>query len=223
MEKGAYQMSFRGLSVAEAWRFSREPVKFVLALALKLGGMRGAKMWLPPLECEEPCDEAALSDKARELLLPHVREARALGYARGGFRRLVRWLDPNTKEAFAFVALNSDGKRALFLGYVLSDAAGSAKATVSITGSLRTGEGVDAVFVNHYNYMDSGRVSRTFHVKGSRPADVDAAMEAYAAKHGFEILPFRSLDEMLRYAAEREDLTWETRIARGLFVRADVE
>lgn len=216
MKPGVYRMNFRGLSLAECWRFSRGPVKFALALGLKVAGFSGSPMWLPPHESEEDCAESDLSPEAREHLLPLVAELQALGYARGRFSRMARNFDPHTKQGFAHRALHDGGQRGLFIGFVQNDSSGTLTTTVSPAGAMVLGDGTSVEFVNHHNYFDGTKTARKVAVKGAKVADLDAAMLAYAQTQRVSVRSFASLEEMKAFNDQAETALWETRITRGL-------
>lgn len=216
MKPGVYRMNFRGLSLAECWRFSRGPVKFTLALGLKAIGFSGSPMWLPPHEGEADCAESDLSPEALEHLLPLVAELQALGYARGRFSRMARNFDPHMKQGFAYRALHDSGRRALFLGFVQNDSSGTLTTTVAPTGAMVLGDGTSVEFVNHHNYFDGTKTALKVAVKGAKVADLDAAMLAYAQAQRSPLRSFASLEEMKAFNDQAEIALWETRIARGL-------
>lgn len=218
MKPGVYQLSFRGLSLAEAWRFGREPLKFTIALGLKVVGFKGPPVWLPTHEGEIPCSIDELSTRARLELLPEVEKAQDLGYVNGGFNRLSRNLDPHTKDAFSYMALHEDGRRSIFIGYVLNDSSGALKSTIAVTGSLGNAEHDDIEFVNHRNYMDGPRTSRKIPVEGKTLADIDRAMQDFIARSPSPIQHFPSLEAMKAHAAAMSIKTFDSRIARGLYV-----
>lgn len=211
-------MSFRGLTIAEAWRFGKEPFKFIIALVLKAMAFKGPKQWLPPEACEKFCDETQLSPKAVAHLVPLVQRARALGYTHGKFGTLTRNLDPHTKEGFSYLALHQDGMRTVFIGFVSSDSSGTVRDTVAVTGSLCSDAYDDIEFVNHGNYMDGTRTSRKIRVKGQQLEDIDRAMLDYIGKSRAAIRHFPSFDQMKAHAVAMSHKAYETRIARGLFV-----
>jgi hypothetical protein len=219
IDPGLYQMSFRGLTLGEAWRFAGNPLTFAIALVLKAGGMKGAKTWLPTHQVEVRCDPAELSEGARRHLLPEVEKARALGYGDGHFLRQTRNDDPSTKEGFAYLALHADRVRALFIGYVVNTAGGSEKTAVRATGGIRLSGGGDLVFYNHNNFLDGEPDTRRLMVKSSELAALDAAMAAELAKLGMEARSFSSWDDMKAHANEGDERAFAGRIRRGLFVR----
>lgn len=217
MTPGVYQMSFRGLSFPEAWRFSKGPVQFLLALGLKLIGLKGAKQWLPPHECETFCEESELSDTARARLLPLVERARALGYIHGRFSRLSRNLDPNIHEAFSHLALNNDRMRSLFLACIVSQAGAEMKTSVTITGGMFRGD-QDIGFVNHVQYLDGPRTSVTIRVRGLELEDTDRTMVEFMRTSTTPFRVFQSFEEMKAHSIQVDIRTWDSRIKRGLFV-----
>lgn len=218
MRPGVYQMSFRGLTLREAWRFGKEPFKFTIALVLKLMAFKGARQWLPSHAAEEACEEADLSPSAREHLLPLLARARALGYNTGGFNRIARSLDPHTKEGFSHILLHRDGKRALFLGYILNDASGELKATVAVNGSLATAEYEDIEIVNHPNYLDATATSLRIRITGRELEDIDRALQDYMAKTTSQVRQFASYAAFKTHAKAMNDKNEEARVARGLYV-----
>lgn len=216
MKPGVYRMNFRGLSLAECWRFSRGPVKFTIALGLKAIGFSGSPMWLPPHEGEADCAEGDLSAEARERLLPLVAELQALGYARGCFSRAARTFDPHMKQGFAYRALHDSGQRSLFIGFVQNDSSGTLTTTVAPTGAMVLGDGTSVEFVNHHNYFDGTKTAWKVAVEGAKVADLDAAMLAYARRQRSPLRVFATLEEMKAFNDQAEAVLWETRIARGL-------
>lgn len=217
MIPGVYQMSFRGLSLREAWRFSkRNPLLFLVAMVLKLVGMRGALQRLPTERVEVPCREADLSPSARTHLLPVVQQARDLGYADHLFTTLNEILDPNTLEAFACLLLHRDRRRALYAGFLKSKADGAVKDVVTVTGALATiGEG-DFEFADHDNYLDPPRGAHIVRLRARGVDAIDRAMQKFAGAH--DVRAFSGFADMRRYALEAVGRACEDRIARGLFV-----
>lgn len=217
MKPGVYQMSFRGLTLAEAWRFGKEPLKFTLALALKLIAFKGPKAWLPPHECETVCTEAELSVWAREHLIPAVQTARSLGYTRGQFAVLSRNLDANTKEGYSYLALHDDGMRGIFTGYIASTTTGPLEHTVAASGILSTEQHPYISFVNHRNYMDGSPESRAIRVSGRRIEDLDKKMLDFMRHSRSVVRSFPSFAAMEAHGREMEQRNFDARIARGLY------
>lgn len=223
MQPGVYQMTFRGLTFREAWRFGKEPLKFTIALVLKLIDFKGPKQWLPAHECETLCEEANLSESARQHLLPVVEQARTLGYTAGQFTIMSRNLDPSTKEGFAYLALHHDKVRWMFIGYIASDRSGTTRRTVPITGGLSTSAYDEIEFVNHPNFLDAGPWSRKIGVTGQTVADLDAAMQKFIATSRDVPRQFSSVAEVRSHAAAMGVKNFDARIARGLFRYVGVE
>lgn len=211
-------MSFRGLTLRETWRFGKEPFKFAIALILKAIAFKGPKQWLPSHTAETFCEEADLTLAAREYLLPLVARARALGYNTGRFHIISRNLDSHTKEGFSSVVLNDDGKRVLFLGYILSDSSGELKATVVVTGSLATAKYEDIEIVNHPNYLDATATSLRIRIPGKELEDVDRALQDYIARSTSQVRRFDSFEAFKAHADAMNTKNDEARVARGLYV-----
>jgi hypothetical protein len=217
MKSGIYRLHYRGLSLRECWRFSREPFKFAIAVILKVIDFKGPQQWLPTDEAEVECAETELSENARQHLLPVVAEARALGYRRGRFGTFAHNLDPHTKEGFSYRALHDDGTRLLFIGLVQSDASGKLVSKVAPAGMIAFSDGTNTAFVNHNNYLDGSTTSRTVMVSGQRVSEIDRAMVEFAKRQPVAPRHFSSYDDMKIYSDQVERAHWETRIARGLF------
>lgn len=217
MQPGVYQMSFRGLTLAEAWRFGKEPFKFTVALVLKAIAFKGPKQWLPPHECETACEEAGLSAGAREHLIPVVQTARSLGYTTGRFSVLSRNLDENTKEGYSYLALHDDRMRGIFIAYLASTATGSLQPTVVSTGILSTEQNPDISFVNHRNYMDGVPEARVVRVSGAGIVDLDNTMMDFMRQSRSPVRRFSSLAALTAHGREMDAKNFDARIARGLY------
>lgn len=216
---GLYRMNFRGLTLAESWRFAGGPVTFLIALVLKGIRFKGARMWLPTHQAEARCTEAELSEGARQRLLPEVEKARALGYGDGHFIRAARIDDPAMKEGCAYIALHADRTRALMIAYTVNALAGGAEKTaVCATGALCLADGGDVVFLNHRNYMDGEPTTRRVVLKDRTLAELDAAMAAEVRKLGMNVRSFANWMEMKTYTEAADERTFEGRIRRGLFL-----
>ncbi len=211
-------MSFRGLTLRETWRFGKEPFKFTIALILKAIAFKGPKQWLPSHTAETFCAETDLTLAAREYLLPLVARARALGYNTGRFHLISRNLDRHTKEGFPHVTLHDDGKRALFLGYILNDSSGELKATVVVTGCLASVRYGDIEIVNHPNYLDATATSLRIRIKGKELEDVDRALQDYIARPTSQVRRFESFEAFKAHTDAMNTKNDEARIARGLYV-----
>ncbi len=216
MIPGVYQTDFRGLTVREAWRFSRGPFKFIIALVLKVIAFKGPNYWLPPHECEETCGEDALSPEARTALLPLVEEARALGYGGGQFSKLIRILDPGTKQGFGFAALHRDRQRVISLGFIVNSTGSTTRSVVGLMGALVTAGGVNHEFLNHHNHFDNGGITQKHYVRTSTIAGLDTAMQQCQAASRDTFRSFADFATMKAHAQSVEVQAFDTRIARGL-------
>ncbi len=217
MVRGEYDICFRGLTLREAWRFSGEPFKFLLALLLKAAAFKSGRVWLPTHECEAPCTEAELSPEARQDLLPVVNAARALGYTDGAFARAIRILDPNMLQGFSYLALHRDHQRGLFIGFVLNSAAGTTRRVIALTGALVAADGTNHEFLNHRQHFDSGGLTHKHQLSSRTVADFDAAMQSFMATARDTFRSFDNTAALKAYMQTVEDQTFEARIARGLF------
>lgn len=217
MDSGVYQMSFRGLSVREAWRFGREPFKFCVALVLKALAVKGAKLWLPPHECEVPCAVNDLSPRARDALQAVATAAEALGYRGGGFLRMTRILDPNTREVGVWVGFHADGTRGLFAGFVVNAAGGRERAALMMTGAVVTESGENHEFLNHHQHMDNGGLTRKHQVRAADVEEMDAAMVAFIGSCRQPVRHFESAEAFRHHVRRVEEQAFDSRVARGLF------
>ena len=216
MHPGVYQLNFRGLTLREAWRFSGEPFKFLLALVLKAAAFKGSRQWLPAHECEASCTEDQLSPEASVHLLPAVAEARALGYDEGRFHQMVRILDPNIQQGFGYAALHRDRRRFLFIGLVVGGAPGRVKPVLAFSGALVTTQAVTLEFLNHRNHLDNSGVTQKIMVRGKTLGAIDAAMQQTLAAGSETFRTFARLEAVQQHLRDVEVQAFDTRIARGL-------
>ncbi len=217
MVPGIYRMNFRGLTLREAWRFSGEPFKFVIALALKAAGFGGSRLWLPPHECVAPCTAEDLSPEAAAALLPAVAEARDLGYTEGRYSRLVRLVDPSNGPGFAHLALHRDRQRFIFLAFATTHAGGISRSASTISGGLLGDDGIKHSFLNHNNYFDDGQDSVHHRVRGRTVAAVDTAMQQHTAQSRCSFRGFATLADLKATIEALDEAAFDARIARGLF------
>lgn len=220
MESGFYKHHFRGLSLAELWRFSgRNPFTFGISLILKLIDFRGPEMWLPIHESEQLVDESEVGDFAMNYLRPHVEAARSLGYRDGSFSRMIRASEPSMKESRGYYAVHDDGVRLVLIGFTVSDAPGMPPAAISISGEVYHETGGSVQFVDHANYMDAPGLVRHVRVNGKGLPAVDEAMRDYVLTSRSAIRRFGSFTEARQFGEQAEIKIWDARIARGLFRR----
>jgi len=220
MIPGVYQMSFGGLTVREAWRFSRGLFPFVMALVLKLTGMKGTKLWLPACDAEKECTSAEFSDRAKAALVPIEANLLTLGYGTPLYTRQVRICDPSCKEAFALITLHRDGNRVIHVGFVVSTAGGFERQAVSITGGIMDAQkDFTYDFVSHKNYLDAHGFARAIRVKVPRAYETDEAMNSFIATHPGVARRFASVAEFRARAMALDTKIWDLRIVRGLFSR----
>ncbi len=216
MQPGIYQMSFRGLSLAEAWRFGREPFKFTIALILKVLAVKGSRQRLPTYAAERECDPNEVPAGDHGALLEEVRRALDLGYTTGRFQTATEILDPNCLDGFSYMALHDDRRRTIFIAGIRNRAQDVVTYNLATAGSLRTTESDDIEFVNHRFYLDSPPPSRKVRVKGKGIQAIDRAMVAYLQR--VEAIPFADFAELKRHADRISDRAFDARIARELFV-----
>lgn len=216
MTPGVYQISFRGLTLREAWRFGGSPFRFALALFLKATAHRAGRLWLPAHECEAPCTEADLSPEALRDLLPVVTAARDLGYTGGRFSRMIRILDPAMLQGFSYLALHRDRQRGLFIGFVVNRAAGVTRNVVVLTGALVGADGTNHEFLNHRQHFDNGGLTRKHQLRSGTVAEFDTALQAFMATARDTFRTFENVAELKAYLQGVEEQSFETRIARGL-------
>jgi len=216
MNPGVYQLNFRGLTLREAWRFSGEPFKFLLALVLKAAAFKGSRQWLPAHECEVPCTEDQLSPEAALHLLPAVADARALGYDEGRFHQMARILDPNIKQGFGYATLHRDRQRFLFIGFIVNGTAGRIKPVLACSGALVPTQAVTLEFLNHRNHLDNAGVTRKIRVRGKTLEAIDAAMQQTLAASSVTFRTFQRLEDVQRHLRDVEVQAFDSRIKRGL-------
>ncbi len=218
MQTGFYRMNFRGMSLGECWRFSREPFKFLICLVLKISGKEGEKVILPPHENEREIVWADLSDDARHHLESPMSEATKLGYRR------VRWVVQkqsfiNTiKESFGCHALHDDGRKVLFVAYIASSASGEMKKKVTVVGILPKKDSRRELFTTEEKYFDCPYL-RTRVVSPGTVEQIDAIMQKRvdAADDG-EFAAFDTLPGLTDHLNAANVASFDDKIRRGLYV-----
>ncbi len=223
MQPGIYRMSFRGLSLAEAWRFGGEPLKFTIALVLKLLAAKGPRQRLPTYAAERECDPAEVPAGEHQRFLAEIKIALDLGYAQGWFQTNREILDPSLVDGYGYTALHEDRRRAIFIGGIRNRVLDKVNYNLATTGSLRTIESDDVEFVNHRFFMDSPPPSRKIWVRTRGIRAIDQAMLAHL-EHT-QAIPFADYAELKQHSNRMSDRAFDARIARGLFVfeKADGE
>ena len=208
-------MSFRGLTMRQAWRFGGGPLKFGIALVLKAIAFKGPRQRLPTYSVELKCDEKDISSIDNHTFLAEVSKAIDLGYAEGYFYRATEVLDPNVIDGYSYLALHRDRKRSIFIGAIRRRTA-ILGCTVTVTGSLRTVESDDIEFAGHRFYLDAPPPSKRIRVSSDDLTAVDSAMEDYMRRH--QAIPFADFGELKRHAEIVSDRAFDARVDRGLFV-----
>lgn len=215
MRPGIYRLSFRGLTVREAWRFGGDPLRFAIALVLKVVAFKGPLGRLPTYRVELECEESSIPVLEHEQFFQHVAEARGLGYQDGRFYRATEILDPEVIDGFSYLALHADRIRWLFIGAVRRSALAN-RCTVTSTGGLRTATSDEVEFVAHRFYFDAPPPSMKVAVAGKGVGPVHARMGEYLRQHPG--LPFVDFAALKRHGEFLSDRAFDARIARGLFV-----
>ncbi len=219
MKPGKYQICYRGLTMAEAWRFSKGPLAFLTALVLKIKGFKGSVMWLPTTEAEQECARTDLSDRARAVLDPIESSLLALGYGTPTYIRQTKVFNPKSREACGLVALHNDGNRIIHVGFIVMASGVREVQALSISGGI-----VDAKqdktysFVSHRNYFDAHGYSERIEVKHARIGDTEEAMQAFIAAHRDNARRFKTLADFRSAVAGIDAKAWDKRIARGLVI-----
>lgn len=217
MRPGKYQICYRGLTLAEAWRFSNGPISFILALILKMKGFKGAIMWLPTSEAEQECARTELSDRARAVLEPIETNLLTRGYCTPLFIRQTKVFDPHNREAYGLVTLHKDGDRIVHVGFGVMVAGEREIQAVSISGGI-----IDAKkdmtysFVSHKNYFDAHGYSKRIVVKRAGVGDTDGAMKVFIAAHRDIARRITTIADFRSISACLDAKAWDMRIARGL-------
>lgn len=219
---GLYQLCFRGITLREAWRFGGGPLQFALAVALKLRGLRGPRVWLPARECEAECTAEEHSEAARAALAPYLRALPAAGYDEVVLIRQVRNHDPAFREAAAAVALHRDHRRGLQIAFLRSAGRKGEKRALSLTGALLDADDLRVhEFVGHNNYFDAPGVAERTRVRARDLAAVDQAMGKALEAEPRRWYAAADLRDFRRRAAEVDDRIWRAHLERGLYVRVE--
>lgn len=219
MNPGFYQMSFRGMSFSEAWRFSTGLVTFLVALGLKAVAFKGPKSWLPACEGEAFCEESQLTEAARNALRPLIAEAGELGYAPGRFIRILPGKSEAAKDGAAYLCLHRDGNRILHLAYVVTEAAGQITTAVVVTGGM-----VDQVqdltydFTHTKAFLDGEGFAIRHHVRKAGVTAAEASMVEFLTRNGGAVRRFSSLAECKTITDRIDSAMWQARIRRGLYI-----
>lgn len=216
MKPGVYQMCYRGLSLAEAWRLGRGAYGCLIILIQKLLGRQSGLYWLPVHESERPCREEELTPTAMRMFMPVVAEARKLGYTDGSPSVMSVNLDPSVKESFGYLALHEDKKRIIFIGYTWIEVGVASNTTVAVTGNMEGVDGVQYDFVNHVNYFDPLPNTKKIRVQGRGLKAINDAMLNHMKS--CESRAFADYVEMKAVSDKDNMMLWDERIARGLFV-----
>lgn len=212
-------MSFRGLTLREAWRFSSGPVTFILALALKAIGFRGSKMWLPGHESERLGNASELSADTQVALAPLVAEAANLGYTPGRYIHVIPDRNPSTVDAGAYLCLHRDGNRILHLARVVTEAAGTATSRIHLNGAIvDLNRDLTYDFCESKAHFDGDGYATKFHVREATVTAVDAAMRSHLEKQPGLARKFASLDDLKRVTDRIDAAQWHARVGRGLFL-----
>ena len=209
-------MSFRGLTLREAWRFSRSPLKFAIAMVLKLIAFKGSITRLPTYTGECECDMNSISAIDHESFFLEVHAATELGYTDGRFHTVSESFNPKFVDGYAFVALHVDKKRRIFIGGIRNRTISGISYTLATSGSLSTAESDDIDFVNHRFYLDAPSPSIRIRIDKKGIVALDQAMIAYMKDK--DVVAFPGFAEMKHHGDQVSDRVFESRIERGLFV-----
>jgi hypothetical protein len=226
IDHGVYRLRYRGLRLREGWRLGG-PAAFPVAVALKLLGVKGAYLWLPPGDTERPCAKEALSAEAQARLAAAADDLAGLGYREGLYGRLIISLDPAFKDGGSYRALHEDGKRMIFAGYLRQETPQGARVVrrdvLNISG-LILGEGGQAVaVVNNRNYLDDDGAAKVVEAIAADPAFVVARLKGELDAAPWPVRRFTGIEPAAAAMAERDALAWEARIRRGLVVKVSGE
>ena len=209
-------MSFRGLSLSEAWRFGGEPFKFTIALILKAIAFKGPLGRLPSHHAERECDISEIPNQEHAKFLEEVESALRLGYREGRFYTQTENHDPESIDGFSYIALHDDMRRSIFVGSVRRKGVTGITHSLASTGSLRCHDSDDIEFMKHQFHFDSPPPSRKIKIKESGVIAIDDAMQNYMIRHEAIKFPsFIALREHIKTITERVEAS---RVDRGLFV-----
>jgi hypothetical protein len=223
MESGVYRLNFRGLSVAECLRFGGMS-RFPLALLLKVFGKKGARQWIPPDEAEEICPADELSPDALAAMEPHRDPLQRLGYSTGIYTKAIENYDENIKDVGGYLTLHEDGRKFIFLAYVLQKLGDNFKKVLTLYGGILFENGKSISVFNHKNYLDDGGRSKKIYIKNATPEKIDSWLSDQLVISGDKVLQFASVEDLKRILNEREREVFEQKIERGLFQKiTDIE
>jgi hypothetical protein len=212
IQSGVYQMSFRGLTLAECMRFGGV-LGFPLALLYKIVGKKGGYAWLPVEEAEAFCERGQLSADALAALEPLARRAAALGYTGGEYKRVTRRPASNIHDIGAWAALHADRQRAVMIAWIRSPLGHS----ISVTASFMTYDYRGFHVVNHHNYLDDGGLSTYLEIPGADLDTVAARSDLELRRFGRPVALFPDVRSFTRTSYTTANRAWEGRIQRGLY------
>jgi hypothetical protein len=213
---GLYKLSFRGLTIAEAWRFGGEPFKFIIALILKAFAFKGPLCHLPSYYAEKECDRSVIPSQDHFKFLQDVDLAMKLGYREGRFYTQSWRYDPEAIDGFSYIGLHDDMRRSLFIGSVRRKGGDGIVHNVVCSGALHCLDSDDVGFMNHQFHFDSPPPSRKIKIKETGVIAIDQAMQNFMETHDtIKFSGFLGLREHIKFIADRAE---SSRIKRGLFI-----
>ena len=174
IQRGIYQVCFRGLSLRECWR-SGGLLWFPFYLVSKLIAAKGYYIWLPAREALTFCESTNLSQQTMEHLAPLVSGAAKLGYHTGRFIMPTFRLDKYTKNTGGYAALHQDGQREILVTFNVIENSSHQTigqyTTVSASFLTHDGRSVNVVTDNPLPFMDNPE-SRCVSLHGAQIEDV---------------------------------------------------
>jgi hypothetical protein len=219
MQPGVYYVTFRGLTFAELWRFTGEPLSFVVAVIFKLIGKRASTLWLPPSSAVTQCPESALSLSARQTLLPVVNELAALGYTQSIFRRPIKNYDANFLEGYEFIALHHDGKRSAMVAYVMQKQ-GEAGPVSKVEGGINLAfiGRLDICFSQFKTPMSTEGLFEKRYLPGRTFKQVHEEAGEVIHQADKPLRTFANIQDLEAYIDKLQEQVWDARVNRGLVV-----